>query len=323
MAGLQLERPRTERARTGPLAGWAAPALVLAVLPFVVGPYYLHLALATVLYGVLALSWDVLARTGQLSLAHSGFFGLGAYASAIIFLRFNLPAVVSILAAGAVAAVFAFVLGLLTLRLHGIYTAVATLAFGEVLRTITLQTPKLTGGAMGVSVPPLFGGNRTEAYYFIVAVLLVTAAFSEWVQRSRLRLAFEAIRQRPVVAGVMGVDVVRHKVFAFTTTSVFPAIAGAFYLHYITTTIPYEAYSINVAVHSVVMSVFGGIYTTAGPLLGTFVLKTAEEFLRVNIPYGYSIIYGLILVLAVLFMPRGLVGVMKAWPERLSWRRKR
>lgn len=302
---------------------WAGLTAVLAVLPFVVGPYYLHLALATVLYGVLALSWDVLARTGQLSLAHSAFFGLGAYVSAVFFLRFHVPAVLSILIAGAFAAGVAFVLGLLTLRLHGIYTAVATLAFGEVLRTITLQTPKLTGGAMGVSVPPLFGGNRTEAYYLIVAVLLATVAFSEWVQRSRLRLAFEAIRQRPAVAGVMGVDVVRYKVLAFTTTSIFPAVAGAFYLHYITNTIPYEAYSLNVAIYSVVMSVFGGLYTTLGPLLGTFVLKTSEELLRVNIPYGYTIIYGLILVLAVLYLPRGLLGVTRTWPGRLSWRRKR
>jgi branched-chain amino acid transport system permease protein len=301
--------------------GWAALALVLVALPFITGPYYLHLALATVMYGVLALSWDVLARTGQLSLAHSGFFGLGAYASAIIFTRFHVPAVTSIILAGAVAAVVALGLGLLTLRLHGIYTAVATLAFGEVLRTIALQTPGLTGGAMGVQVPPLFGGDRVRAYFLILAVLATAVLFSEWVARSRLRLAFEATRQRPLLAEVMGVDTVRYKVLAFGATSVFPAVAGAFYLHYITVTIPYEAFSINVAVHSVVMSVFGGLHTTVGPLLGTFVLKVAEEFLRVNIPYGYSIIYGFILVSAVLFMPRGLLGVVRSW--RPSWPRKR
>lgn len=301
--------------------GWAVLAAALVALPFVTGPYYLHLALATVMYAVLALSWDVLARTGQLSLAHSGFFGLGAYASAIIFTRFHVPAVASILLAGAVAAVVALGLGLLTLRLHGIYTAVATLAFGEVLRTIALQTPNLTGGAMGIQVPPLFGGDRVKAYFFILAILAATVVFSEWVARSRLRLAFQATRQRPLLAEVMGVDTVRHKVLAFGTTSVFPAIAGAFHLHYITMTIPYEAFSIDVAIHSVVMSVFGGIHTTVGPILGTFVLKVAEEFLRVNIPYGYSIIYGFILVLAVLFMPRGLLGVVRSW--RFSWPRKR
>ncbi len=302
---------------TGRVARLAALAALLAAavaLPFWAGrtqPYYLQLALNMLIFAVLALSWDLLARTGQLSLAHAAFFGLGAYTSALLVTLAHLPVAVGMVAGGLVAVAAAAALGVLTLRLRGIYFAIATLAFSETLRVVSKQM-RFTGGSSGLIAPPLLGGSLPAQYLVILAILMAAVVTSWTINRSRWYFAFTAIRTNEEVAGAMGVDVVRFKVLAFAISAAFAGLAGAFYVHVFLFINPLEAFSIATSVGALVAPIFGGLYGTAGPLLGAAVLRVGEEILRAKLRSGYLIIYGLILAIVILYMPRGLVGVWTA-----------
>ncbi len=287
-------------------------------LPFWAGrahPYYLQLALNILIFAVLALSWDLLARTGQLSLAHAAFFGLGAYASALLVTLAQLPVALGIAAGGLVAAIAATALGVLTLRLRGIYFAIATLAFSETLRVIAKQV-RFTGGSSGLIVPPLLGGSLLAQYLVILAILVAAVAVSWGINRSRWYFAFTAIRTNEEVAGAMGVDVVRFKVVAFAISAAFAGLAGAFYAHVFLFINPFEAFSIATSVGALVAPIFGGLYSTVGPLVGAAVLRVGEEILRTKFRSGYLIIYGLILAIVILYLPRGLVGLWASMRRR-------
>lgn len=308
------------------LGGWGVFLTVAAALPWVeaIGgsPYLMLLGNVMLMFMTLAMSWDVVARTGQLSLAHAAFFGIGGYTVAIGYRQLALPPLVGLVAAVGVSAGVALLLGLATLRLRGIYFAIATLAFGEVLRTVALQFPEVTGGPVGISMPPLFGGDRVRSYYLAGGIFLLALALSLAVRYSPLHYAASAIRANERVAAVMGVDVVRVKVALFVASAVLAALAGAFYVPFITHTDPYDAFSVERSLVSLVFPIFGGLYSTAGPVVGTLLLRTMEEYLRVTPPWkeGYQVAYGAILVVSVLFLPRGLLGLAQAVVARRGWR---
>ena len=284
---------------------------VLLLFPKLVGSYFLHLAVSAILAMILASSWDILARTGQVSVGQAGLFGIGAYSSALLYQKFALPPVLGMLAGALTATIVSIFLGYLTLRLRGIYFSITTIAFAEALTVIWLMTPDFTGGAMGVSTPPLFGGDREKAYYLILAVLAAVVAVVWLIEQSRLNFAFTAIRENEDVANVLGINPTKHKVLAFMISAFFTGFAGGFYSHYNTYIIPYEVFNLGVSIACLVMPIFGGLYTIAGPIIGTVLIKAIEEYLRVTFSYGHQIAYGLILVLVVLFMPEGLLGLWR------------
>ncbi|RIH85834.1 urea ABC transporter, permease protein UrtC [Calidithermus terrae] len=282
-------------------------ALILPALPLGSWqPFALDTAQFAFLLSGLALSWDLLARTGQLSLAHGAFFGLGAYTAALTAPALGtLPA---LLAGGAVAAAGSFLLGLTTLRLHGMYFAIATLAFSEVMRTFVLKAG-FTGGSIGMIVAPPFDGRYPlGGYYLAVAVLGLCVLTSYLVSRSRLSYAMAAIRQGEAVARVLGVPVVRVKLVAFLLSSALAGLAGGVYGMKTLFLSPYDAFSLGRAVEALVIPIFGGLYTTTGPLVGGLLLVGLETWLRLRIGEGYLVVYGVLLILAILFLPRGLVG---------------
>ncbi len=275
---------------------------------------------------ILALSWDLLARTGQVSLAHAAFFGAGAYSTALLSRFADVPLWLGIPLGGVVAGLIALALGPVTLRLHGIYFAIATLSFTEVLRAVVHQLPsRIAGGAPGLNVPALFRPTfvagemerwevafiRNEGYFLIYAAVLVfTLLLSIIIQRTRLRYAFTAVRTNQEVAAVMGVNPARTKLLAFVLSSVPVGLLGAVAAHRFGSVNPFETFSIHTTVLALVTPIFGGLYTTVGPLLGATVLAGIEETLRRSLDSGYMIAYGVVLVFAVLFMPRGLVGLL-------------
>lgn len=283
----------------------------LLLFPKLVGSYFLHLAVSGALAMILASSWDILARTGQVSVGQAGLFGIGAYSSALLYQKYALPPVLGMLAGALIATAVSIFLGYLTLRLRGIYFSITTIAFAEALTVIWLMTPDITGGAMGISTPPLFGGDREKAYYLILAVLAAVVAVVWLIERSRLNFAFTAIRENEDVANVLGINPTKYKVLAFMISAFFTGFAGGFYSHYNTYIIPYEVFNLGISIGCLVMPIFGGLYTIAGPIIGTVLIKTIEEYLRVTFSYGHQIAYGLILVLVVLFMPEGLLGLWR------------
>ncbi|HEX7004345.1 MAG TPA: branched-chain amino acid ABC transporter permease [Trueperaceae bacterium] len=322
------------------VAGVAVAAVLLLVLPDLLRALfgsasvsYLSLLINAATLAILALSWDILARTGQLSLAHAAFYGAGGYSTAILINLADVPLWLGLPLGGLVAGLLALALGPVTLRLHGIYFAIATLAFTEVLRAVVQQLPRgIAGGAPGLNVSALFRPTfipgemerweiaylRNESYFVVyVIVLLLTIALSLLVQRSRLRSSFTAVRVNQQVAAVMGVNPARAKLLAFILSSVPVGILGALEAHRHGSVNPFDTFGIGTTVLALVTPIFGGLYTTFGPIVGAIVLSALEETLRRSIENGYLIVYGVVLVTAVLFMPRGLVGLF----DRLRRRR--
>ena len=298
---------------------------------------YLSLATNALRLAVLALSWDILGRTGQLSLAHAAFYGAGAYTVAIALKVWGLSPWLALPLAGLVGALLALLLGSVTLRLRGIYFAIATLAFTEVLRAVVQQLPtSVAGGAAGLNIAALFrpafvAGEmarwevaflRNQSYFWLYAALLVLAVLaSVLLGRARFRSAFTAIRTNEEVAAVMGVVAWRYKLLAFVLSSLLVGALGGLEGFRIGSVNPHETFAVSTTILALVTPIFGGLYTTLGPILGAGVLASVEELLKRNFSQGYLIGYGVVLVLSVLFMPRGLVGLLRGLALRHARRR--
>ncbi len=293
---------------------------------------YLSLLINATGLAILALSWDILARTGQLSLAHAAFYGAGAYTTAILLKLADWPLWLGIPLGGIVAVLLALLLGSVTLRLRGIYFAIATLAFAEVLKAVVQQLPtRIAGGAAGINVAALFRPAfipgemerwevaflRNQSYFLVyVGILLLSILVSILVQRSRLKPAFTAIRTNEEVAAVMGVKPARYKLLAFALSSFLVGLLGASEAHRIGSVLPDETFGIGTTVFALVTPIFGGLYTTLGPILGAAGLASVEELLRRTFEEGYLIGYGIVLVASILFMPKGIVGLIDSLKRR-------
>ncbi len=293
---------------------------------------YLALGIRAVALAVLALSWDMVARTGQLSLAHAAFYGAGGYSAAVLLKLTDAPLWLGIPVAGLVAGLLALLLGSATLRLYGIYFAIATLAFTEVLKTVVQYMPyAITGGSVGTNLPPLFRPTfvagamerwevaflRNQGYFMVyVGLLAVTIVISLLIQNSRLRHAFTAIRTNEFVAGVMGVNAARNKLLAFCVSSVVVGMLGAIEAHRFGSVNPDSTFAVHTTVLALVTPIFGGLYTTVGPILAALVLSGLEETLKRVLSDGYLVAYGVVLVISILFMPRGLVGLFRRLVSR-------
>lgn len=294
-----------------PLGLFFGLALVFPFLPLGDrAEYLLQIAFFTLVAGVLALSWDILARSGQVSLAHAAFYGLGAYGFAL--LSKVLPWFLAMPASALLAGLISLILGAVTMRLSGMYFAIATLAFTEVVRTVIQNLPEpVAGGANGLLVPALLGGNARGQYFLAFGVLLFTALVSLAIRRSRLHHAFAAIRQGEETARVLGVSVVRYKLLAFFISSSLAALGGVLYAGKTFFINPLETFSLANSIAPLTTSIFGGLYTTLGPILGATVLRVAEEILHNSVKNGYLVVYGLVLMLSILWLPRGLMGLFK------------
>ncbi|WP_309571928.1 branched-chain amino acid ABC transporter permease [Deinococcus sp.] len=295
-----------------PLLVFFVLALAFPFLPF--GDrreYLLQIGYFTVVAGILALSWDLLARSGQVSLAHAAFYGLGAYGYALL-LRAGLPWPAALPLAALASGGVSLLLGAVTMRLNGMYFAIATLAFTEVVRTVIQNLPEgVAGGANGLLVPALLGGNSRGQYLLALALLGVTVAVSLAVRLTRLHHAFSAIRQGEETARVLGVSVVKYKLLAFFLSSSLAAVGGVLYAGKTFFINPLETFSLANSIAPLTTSIFGGLYTTLGPILGATLLRIAEELLHGAVRNGYLIVYGLVLMLSILWLPRGIVGLWR------------
>ncbi|MFA7270626.1 MAG: branched-chain amino acid ABC transporter permease [Sterolibacterium sp.] len=262
------------------------------------------------IHALLAFSIWLTLACGLLSLANAAFMGIGAYTAALLTLQLNWPFPV-VLAAGSMApAVVALAIGVPTLRLSGVYLCMATLAFGEVSRVVILNLD-ITGGPEGLNGIPL-----TTQWWHIALILALVGYGLARLRRSRVGRAFEAIKEDEVAARLMGIDVDRHKLFAFTLGAVIAGLAGALNAHYTFFISPRE-YGFENAVDILTMTVLGGISSLIGPLLGATILTLLPELLRFLHSYRLAV-NGVILVLVVLFLPTGLWDGrrIRAWFER-------
>lgn len=271
---------------------------------------------SAVVYGIgvnsmLALSIYVTLSCGLLSLANAAFMGIGAYTAAMISMHSGLPFPLALAAGALLPALVALIIGIPTLRLSGVYLAMATLGFGEVVRVIVLNM-EITGGPMGLNGIPL----KTE-FWHIVLLLAATLYILARIRRSKIGRAFEAIKADEVAARLMGVNVPAYKLFAFVLGAAIAGVAGGLNAHY-TFTIGPNNYAFENAVEILTMAVFGGVGNLIGPTIGGTILTLLPEVLRYLKEFRLAI-NGLILIVVVLYLPNGI------WdPRRIHafWQRR-
>ncbi|MDB5763256.1 MAG: branched-chain amino acid transporter permease [Herminiimonas sp.] len=247
---------------------------------------------------MLALSIYLTLSCGLLSLANAAFMGIGAYAAALISMQTSLPFPAALAAAGILPALVALIIGIPTLRLSGVYLAMATLGFGEVVRVIVLNM-EITGGPMGLNGIP----QKTE-FWHIVLLLSLTLYLLARLRRSKTGRAFEAIKADEVAARLMGVNVPAYKLLAFVLGAVIAGVAGGLNAHY-TFTIGPGNYAFENAVDILTMAVFGGTGNLIGPTIGATILTLLPEVLRQFKDFRLAA-NGLILVLVILYLPKGI-----------------
>jgi branched-chain amino acid transport system permease protein len=287
----------------------AVLGVAVVVIAFTVDNYMLRLATTVLMYGVLALSWNVIGGfAGYPSFATAAFFGLGAYVGGVLQLH-GVPMVAAWLAGGVAAIVFAFALGAAILHLRGHYFAIASLVVADVLREICNVTTSLTGGGMGLNVP-VFSTDMTvfsRVFYFaMLAVALAALAASLWVDRSKLGFGLRCIQQNEDAAAILGVDTVRYKVLAFALSGVFVGVAGAIYGSWVNYIDPSDAFDVLIGVKPIIMVLLGGLGTVIGPLVGAAIFLLFEEVVWRNFLTLHEGMLGVIVVLLVLFLPKGV-----------------
>lgn len=261
---------------------------------------YQSLIYALGINGLLALSMYVVLAIGQLSLGQAAFMGLGAYSSAIMTLHLKLPFALVLPASAVIPVLFALAIGLPTLRLAGVYLAIATIGLGEVLRAIYLNLDTL-GGALGLS------GIPESAGLVSIYGLLAAATLALWlVGRSRIGRAMEAMREDETAAQVIGIPVRRYKMGALLASAALAGLAGCLSAH-VSSFIGPNEYGFDTAVTILSYALLGGIGSPLAPVLGAAVLTLLPEVLR-PISDVRLVVNGVIIVIAVLFLPQGLLA---------------
>ncbi len=294
-------------------------ALLLALLPLADNNYLLRLATITCMYAVLAQSWNFIGGlAGYPSFATAAFFGLGAYASAILQVR-GVPAIAAWGCAGLVAMLFAAFIGGAILHLRGHYFAIASLVVAEMLREIVNTTPDFTGGGMGLNLPIMRISVGAQAQFFFFAMLglaVLCTAVAILVQHSKLGFGLRCIQQNEDAANVLGVNTYAYKTAAFCLSAVFVGIAGAIYANWTNYIEPPDVFDILLAVKPLVMVLLGGIGTIFGPAIGALILIAFEEFVWRNFLTVHAAALGFIIVALVLFLPNGLLSLLRDWLGR-------
>lgn len=286
--------------------------ILSVMLPFIAGTYLLHIFTSILVFLALSLSWDMMLRTGQLSFGTAGFFGLGAYASALIVVRLGFNPILSLLVGAIFSGLIAFLLGFVVLRLRQIYFAITTLALTHVFSVVIRNLPDLTGGSSGTILNnAIFNGDPIKIYYMILIITLTVIGISEIFKRTRIHFAINSIRNDETTAKSSGIDVFKYLLFVFVVTSAIQGLVGAAYVQQYAFVNPESTFSLNFLLLPIAMALVGGIYSTNGPIIGAFLLGLIAEYLKLQMPYGHLIVYGLIIVFVVLFMPQGIYKPIK------------
>jgi len=296
--------------------------LTLFLLPLITAhPYYLRILIMASIFALFAASWDLLSGfTGQISFGHALFFGVAAYTSALLNLNIGLPPWLTI-PLGALAAVLAgLVIGVPCLRLRGAYLALATLAFPLILTGVVFVIPDITGGELGVSGIDRLSSSRVTEYYIAVAVM-VTLGFVMWkITDSNTGIIFHAIREDELTARASGINTTRYKLLAFCLSGLFAGVAGGLYVHFMRIAGP-STLELILSFQVIIWAIFGGVATIYGPIAGAFILVLLMEFLTVA-PEIRMLLFAIIVLLVLLFMPQGLTTWVRDKIEKVCPRCK-
>jgi branched-chain amino acid transport system permease protein len=312
---------------TRDIAFWISIAVVLAAgLAFTQlydNEYYFNFAYVVLQATVMAIAWNILGGfTGYVNFGSAGFFAVGAYVSVFLFKLVEAPLFLIIPVSGAVCGVIGLALGLLTLRLRGVYFAIATLAVAIVFETL-VDNWDYVGGSGGAYIigpePPAMFNSPVEALFMVMlALAALAAAVSRYVNNSMLGRGLAAIREDEVAAECAGVPTLRLKLISTTLRGVLMGFAGAPYPFYATYLDPASAFSLFVAVNAIAMPMIGGTEMWLGPIIGALLLGSAQQIATATISSEINLlVVGVALVLFVTLAPRGIVGLVASLVESI------
>lgn len=286
---------------------------LLSALPLVATSYYLYLAELALINVIVAIGLNLLSgNCGQISLCNGSFMAIGAYCSALCTSRLGLPTLIALPASVVVSALLGAALGYPARRLSGLYLALITLGFLELVSIVIEEFPDYTGGIRGLKVarPEMLGfsfHSDLSLYFFVLVLTAGAVAVGYNIQRSRYGRAFDAVRQSPFAAQALGIPVARVKVIAFALNAAFAGFAGGLLAGVVGFIDPPE-FGILTSIQHITFIVVGGLGSIAGSIAGAVLLTALPEALRGVQEYG-ELIYGFVLLGTLLFLPRGLVGI--------------
>ena len=295
---------------------------VLAALPFGLGNYGYYILASVMIYAMVGLSLNILiGMGGQISIGHAGFWALGAYASAIVVTKAGLPFLVGVLAGGVVAGLFGALVALPALRVQGHYLAIATLGFALFVQQMLFEWESFTGGRQGLFVPrPSLFGTEMQSdfgyYYVLLAIFLLLAWIAHNFAKSHTGRSLMALRMSAVAAECCGIPRPKHVIIAFATSAFFTGVSGALFAHLLGH-LSTETFSLTASLSFLSMAVIGGLHSRGGALLGGFYLALAPEVLR-EFKDAQMVIYGVLLILCVQFLPGGLISIVDVVRSRLG-----
>ncbi len=300
---------------------WVAAIVVASALAFWLGGYATDVYRKMLIWIALALSYNFLfGIAGQVAFSHFAFAGLGAYAMVILAHKLGVPFGAALVLAVALCALLAFLVALPSTRLQGFYLALATLAFSQLVLVVISEGGDLTGGTGGIAnyqLPPLLGVTLRGPWYTTLLVLLVAATL--WVLRRLDRSSFgracRAIRDNADAAAAVGIDVRRTKVLAFTLTSTLAGLAGIAYA-YVDNVINPPVFGLENIFLLLFMIIVGGAGSHAGAIIGAVFLYLAPFVLEPIVGHGFLVVFGVVVVLTILFQPTGLAGLLRLRPTR-------
>ena len=285
----------------------------LAALPYYTGGYTMILVTDILMYIVLTVSWVMFSSpTKYLSLATAAFLGVGIYTAAWVGMDWPLPFV--ILAGGVFAAILAMVTGAITLRLRGIYFAIFTFGLGELIKYLLLWYEIEFTGTRGRFVVVV---DNQVIYYYMLGIFVVLFAVTYLIRRSKYGLALQSIGENEEAAAHTGINTVLLKVMTFALSAFFMGAAGATIATRWTYVDPYIAFNYVNTFMPVLMAIFGGMGHLIGPVLGAAIFAYLQELLTTKLPYLYMLIFGLVLVIAIMYLPNGLVGIVQKLRQRM------
>lgn len=328
-----------ETTQTGEKSGrrerqwWQAPGLrlgliallivIAAAIPFGVTGYPIRILTGIFMYAALASSLNIIAGyTGYIDFGNAVFLGLGAYTTGILSTHYSVPLPLGMLAGAALASLYALLLGLPILRLRGHYFAIATIGVMEATRELIINAEGLTGGGTGLTLPITTMDPRSFnslIYYVMLALFLVYVLLSALIRRSRFGYGLRAIRADEEAAEVSGINTTRFKVLAWMTSAAMTGLVGGVYAYWYSYIQPGDVFNSLVTVKYLIMTLIGGAGTVLGPVVGAFLLELISETVWSRFLEWHLMVLGGIIVLVVIFMPRGIVPMLRRGFSIKSW----
>lgn len=304
------------------LAAGCCVALLLALPGIITVKYYMQLVILALIWVIVAQGQNIIQGfTGYVSITQAGFMGIGAYSSTLLSTGLGWPVWITLICAPLTTSLFALLVGYPSLRVKGHYFAIVTLAYNMVIFVVLINFSRLTGGEAGITNIPkpgaLLGGmvnfdNRTTYYYLVMICAVLLTGLATLVLHSRVGRILLAIRENETLATATGIAVWKYKLFAFVASGFFAGVAGALYAHFQGFINP-ESFGVAQSLDAILAVILGGSGTIAGPIIGAFAVTFLPEYLRFADSFRL-IVYGFLLVIATIFMPRGIAFLLaQAW----------